>query len=71
MASIAASILLLLLDFLVRRDDRFASSLSHPSPLRGYHFGSNPSTASSVKVTSADLRRRQPRSYVPDGMTEE
>ena len=56
--------ILVLLGCLVRQND-FASALSSPSPLHGFHFGA------ATKVTAADLRRRQPKSYVPDGLTEE
>jgi hypothetical protein len=61
--------LLVLLGCLVRQED-FASALSSPSPLHGFHFGAT-TAATSTKVTAADLRRRQPKSYVPDGLTEE
>ena len=61
--------LLVLLGCLVRQNG-FASALSSPSPLHGFHFGATTATTS-TKVTAADLRRRQPKSYVPDGLTEE
>mmetsp|Transcript_32705 Transcript_32705/g.79176 ORF Transcript_32705/g.79176 Transcript_32705/m.79176 type:complete len:199 (+) Transcript_32705:142-738(+) len=47
-----------------------ASALSAPSPLKEYHFGATAATASK-RVTASDLRRKQPTSYVPDGLTEE
>lgn len=46
------------------------AALASPSPLTGYHFGAN-TPATAKKVTAADLRRDRPRSYVPDGLTEE
>ena len=45
-----------------------ASGLASPSPLNGYHFGA---TASARKVSASNLRPKQTKSYVPDGLTEE
>ena len=45
-----------------------ASALASPSPLKGYHFGSSTATK---KVTTSDLNQKKPKSYVPDGLTEE
>lgn len=69
----APSILLLfLVGYLVRRDDSaFALSSSPSSPRRGYHFGSSAASTTSARVTASDVRQRRPKSYVPDGMTEE
>jgi hypothetical protein len=50
--------------------DDFALALFSPSLPRSYHFGAATATTS-MKVTNADLRQRQPKPYVPDGLTEE
>mmetsp|Transcript_21991 Transcript_21991/g.46028 ORF Transcript_21991/g.46028 Transcript_21991/m.46028 type:complete len:236 (-) Transcript_21991:164-871(-) len=47
-----------------------ALALSSPSPLNGYHFGATADTTR--KVTTSNLRQStRPKSYVPDGLTEE
>jgi len=49
-----------------------ALALSSTSPLNGYHFGSTTAGTENVKkVTTSNLRRKQPKGYVPDGLTEE
>ena len=45
-------------------------ALSSPSPLNGYHFGVA-ATSASRKVMASNIRWKQPKAYVPDGLTEE
>ena len=50
-----------------------ASAFSSPSPLTGYHFGAS-TTSATKKVSASDAllsNRNRPKSYVPDGLTEE
>ena len=50
-----------------------ASAFSSPSPLTGYHFGVS-TTSATKKVSASDAllsNRNRPKSYVPDGLTEE
>ncbi|KAL9185968.1 hypothetical protein ACHAXT_005206 [Thalassiosira profunda] len=48
-----------------------AVALSSPSPLRGYHFGASTSAAAPKKVSASSIGRRGPKSYVPDGLSED
>ena len=50
-----------------------ASAFSSPSPLTGYHFGAS-TTSATKKVSASDAllsNKNRPKSYVPDGLTEE